>query len=391
MLSNKQINMLECLFLLIPIFRPIILEYFTSSIHFFSLYTYFALAYLLIHILTSKKYKYTLKNCDITLYAIAILFSSVINSGNYNEEFDFLINSFLCVSICIIYSDKFDILIRSLMIVSEICVYSNLISIVIFPNGLYTRSVSGYSSTTEWILGVTNYFIQWMIPSIIIAWIYCYFEKRWLRTLLLSSAIVITEILKGSGTCVTGIVLFLGLMLIPFADLIFTPIRSVVIATTMLIIILFFRTIDFFKPLILFLGKDMTFSNRTFIWDNALDSITGAPILGHGLLDNDSMVSYLGSMPSGIRWEGATHCHNQFLQIIFQGGFVAFLLFLCVIVMIIRKARLNWPAGSSKIAVYAVATYIIIGITEVFSYPLMTFIFPLLYLYLCVEEKEIIK
>ena len=44
MLSNKQINMLECLFLLIPIFRPIILEYFTSSIHFFSLYTYFALA-----------------------------------------------------------------------------------------------------------------------------------------------------------------------------------------------------------------------------------------------------------------------------------------------------------------------------------------------------------
>lgn len=63
-------------------------------------------------------------------------------------------------------------------------------------------------------------------------------------------------------------------------------------------------------------GKDATFSNRTFIWAKAVQKISGSPIFGSGA---DNLVS------------GGTHmlqAHNQWLNIIIEGGYVSFALFL---------------------------------------------------------------
>lgn len=64
-----------------------------------------------------------------------------------------------------------------------------------------------------------------------------------------------------------------------------------------------------------FFGKDATFSNRTFIWANAVQKIGSSPIFGSGA---DNLVS------------GGTHmlqAHNQWLNVIIEGGYVSFALF----------------------------------------------------------------
>ncbi|KAA8827011.1 O-antigen ligase domain-containing protein [Bifidobacterium tissieri] len=285
-----------------------------------------------------------------------------------------------------VYRDSLTTLIRVLMLHCEICVYGNFLTLLIAPEGLYSRSVSAYGVSQEWFLGVDNYFVQWLFPALVIAWVYnTYFTKE-ARGMVLSFVTLLTEFMHGSATGIVGVTLFFILMVVPKAGYFFTPIRSIVIASSVWLLIVIFRIVNIFAPIVLKLGKNLTFSGRLAIWDNAIIAISHNPVFGYGVLTNDEMVQYLGLSSNGL-WTGATHCHNQILQIAFQGGLIALLLFLTVIVLILKKSINNWPSKQSQIASYAISAYIIMCTTEIFIFPVMFVIFPLMYLVLSREEK----
>lgn len=362
--------------LLIPVFLPISIDYFTTSLHLYRFSTYVVVAVLLIRFVINKR-----APSAITAFALAmqawILLSTAIGGGDTNTALMTLLRIGIACVVFDVYRDHLSTLLRVLMIHSELCVYGNFLTILIAPNGLYSRSISAYGASEEWLLGVDNYFVQWLFPALVIAWIYnTYFHSR-NRGFALSIIVLLTEFMHGSATGIVGVVLFFALMLVPEVRHFFTPIRSIAISCIIWLLIVIFRIVNIFAPIVLRLGKNLTFSGRLAIWDNAIHAITINPVIGYGVLTNDEMVQYLGLSSNGL-WTGATHCHDQLLQIAFQGGMVALLLFFTVLGILVKKSIAQWPNKQAQIAVYAVSAYIIMCTTEIFIYPVMFIIFPLM-------------
>ncbi len=368
---------LVCFLLLIPIFQPIYLEVVLSPIKIYLLLALAGLAYAVFEVI-GRREKISTISIVMILYVCTLMFSTILGKGYFQGALIYAIRISLLVLIFEMYSDKIGVLLKSLMVHSEICVYLNFLTILIAPDGFFSRNNSAYGMTQEWFLGADNAFAMWLVPALIISWIYNEYFKNKARCVLLTIVVVITEIIQGSATGIVGVVLFLILILFPFIKQLFTPIKGILLAGAAFSTIVLFRNVDFLEPIMEFLGKDVTFTGRVVIWDNAIKSISNNPILGYGVLVNDEMISYLGKMRFGIA-EGATHCHCQFLQVAFQGGMVACVLFALVYVFAIRENRKVWQYRISRYGVYGLIVYTVMGITEVLDNPLMLLLFPLSY------------
>lgn len=96
---------------------------------------------------------------------------------------------------------------------------------------------------------------------------------------------------------------------------------------TVSIAILQSNFIGVFDGLLQFLGKDMTFSARTYIWEQAIQLIPRKVLLGHGT--SDFYVNILG---------GVEHpAHNEVLNLLFRGGVAALICFLIILFILIRR------------------------------------------------------
>lgn len=121
-------------------------------------------------------------------------------------------------------------------------------------------------------------------------------------------------------------------------------------------------------------GKDATFSNRTFIWSKAVQKISSSPIFGCGA---DNLVS------------GGTHmlqAHNQWLNIIIEGGYVSFALFLIglfISVSILYKSKAErWY----KPLVICISAILIGSLAEIQTY--VPFIYLIFDLPILLRENE---
>lgn len=76
------------------------------------------------------------------------------------------------------------------------------------------------------------------------------------------------------------------------------------------------------------LGKDMTFTGRTDMWDAALHVITRSPIWGYGYADRDWYLSNMSTRAIGA--------HNYILNNLIYGGAIALLLYVIMIYLSIR-------------------------------------------------------
>lgn len=372
-ISKKQA---KCFILLMPIFCPIYLDYITASIHFYSILQYIAYIYIIIGLIKTKK-----RISIVTLLAIImqswILISTILGNGYLDEATSLFLRITYPFLLFDFYRDQFKLLLKQLMLHSELCIYINLFTLLIAPNGFLSRSNIAYGMTQEWFLGADAYFIMWILPALIIAWAYAYIFKRKRKAIMISLAAIITEIVRGSGTGIIVLSLFFIVLIIPIIKKILTPYRSVLIGVIAFLCIIFLREFDLIVPILNLLEKDITFTGRITIWDNAINCIINNPIFGYGILTNDAMVQYLGKSSTGI-WVGATHCHSQLLQTAFQGGIVAALLLFCIIGVVTCKSARIWPNKLSNLSGLAIALYIIMSITEVFSFPIMYMIFPLI-------------
>lgn len=363
--------------LLLPIFQPIYLEVVLSPAKIYPLLALVCLAYVVYEVIAKRK-KISGITIVIMIYACVLVISTIMGDGYFNQAFIYAVRISLLVLIFEIFANKVGILLKCLMLHSEICVYLNFLTILIAPEGFLSRSNSAYGMTEEWFLGADNAFAMWLVPALIIAWIYSEYYKSKVRCLLLTIVILTTEIIKGSATGIVGVVLFLILISFPYVKHILTPIKGMIVAFTAFVIIVLIRNVDFMEPIMEFFGKDMTFTGRMVIWENAVEAIKERPVLGHGVLINDEMVSYLGRTDLGIA-EGSTHCHCQFLQMAFQGGFIAVILLVLIYIFVIKESRMKWGIRVTRYGLYGLIVYTVMGIVEVLENPLMLLLFPLCY------------
>lgn len=137
------------------------------------------------------------------------------------------------------------------------------------------------------------------------------------------------SIMVGSMTAVTCIILFILLCLIPSAYLRRTGVKVLLLFIAFFQIFVCFsgNGIEHNEFAVWFvedvLGKDITFTYRTHMWDSALRVIAESPLIGYGFPDKDWYLAHMTSFAIGP--------HNILLATLIYGGVIAFAIYLYIL------------------------------------------------------------
>lgn len=155
---------------------------------------------------------------------------------------------------------------------------------------------------------------------------------------------VLSLIRAWAATCLLIFIVFLALLLLRKwkALRILTPFTSLMMNVVVISAIIVFQIQKYFSWLIEgILKKTMTLSGRVYIWRSALANIMEKPIFGHGTVDGGrlSINTYRIGLSSSTFFS-----HNALLEILIQGGIVAFVLF--VVIYLVAHLQLGKSNGS---------------------------------------------
>lgn len=392
-IKKKSLTMF---FLTLPIFKPMCMGFFsvTNTLYFWlSILTWL---YIVLNIIQKRINISFMTQLIVSLESIVFI-STLINHGSLRNSFDSVIALTyvaLLVNWCVEEKESSS-MIASMMLHLEICTYVNLVTLLLKPDGFFSRAHNAYGRTQEWFLGSDHYFILWALPAFLMAWIYREYTGKSFRSMMLIILTGVTQLIRGSTTGLIGVAIFFVWMLLPFIRKVLTPFRCVVLAGILFVCIVYLQSSDFLKPIIVgVLGKDMTYTNRLEIWDNSFKAILAKPLFGRGVLYNEQIVDLLGRLKNGFRWEGAVHCHCQYLEVGFKSGLVGLTLYITAIVSAFAKCKKSEYRRVAQAATVCLFILCIISITEVYEYSRMylLFILPYYLTEICYQlESEIIK
>lgn len=280
----------------------------------------------------------------------------------------------------------------------DIYIFINLCTILLFPGGLYqiipddSNASIAYSC---WFLGYKNPQIRVILPLLFVRFLHDFLNKNKLsvRSWLCMAFAVASTLITQSGTGITGLTVFLGILLIAvFWEKIYKYFFSIkVIIALVIIAVVFFvvNQIQFSNNVLSdvienFYGKSLTFTARTSIWTSALSLISQAPIIGYGY-NNSTGFAELFS----FYWPVA-HPHNYYLYLFMSGGIILFALFVIIVVYLIKQLKTTNHEIVVKICSAFLSAVFIMGITE----SLTDFVFLYSMMYICCyipAHKRILK
>jgi O-antigen ligase len=185
------------------------------------------------------------------------------------------------------------------------------------------------------------------------------------------SCIAIT-IIVGSMTAATGIIIFLLLCLIPSSSLKRLAIGGLFFAVALFQLLVCFNGngIEHSETAVWFvedvLGKDITFTYRTHMWDSALRVIAESPLFGYGFPDKDWYLANMTSFAIGP--------HNILLATLIYGGIITFGIYLYLLVRsTLNAANVHNFHGDCLTA--AIAVSCLMMLMEAYPVPLVFCLF----------------
>jgi O-antigen ligase len=192
-------------------------------------------------------------------------------------------------------------------------------------------SVTGMKN---WLLGDRNLFGLYVLPLMIVSLLDDLLRDRWLsKFTIICSVLGIAELLYVfSATSVTSVGVFvIGLVIMRFfprvSSTVMIYIWSVAMPAVLFFAIVIFRLQERFAWFIEgVLGKTLTFTGRTAIWDYVIDSFSSSPAMGHGLH------AYIATL-NGFDF---AHAHDLYLSVLYNSGVIGLGCLLLFLLMSIR-------------------------------------------------------
>lgn len=128
------------------------------------------------------------------------------------------------------------------------------------------------------------------------------------------------------------------------------------------------------------LGKDMTFTYRTHMWDSALRVFFNSPIWGYGFVDSDWFRAHMTNRAIGA--------HNYILNTMVYGGILLLALYILIALRSIwHLIRINDTCSIRMIAAFGVMC--IMMLFEVYETPLVFLMLTIMYYYPGLESSQI--
>lgn len=224
---------------------------------------------------------------------------------------------------------------QSLIFMSKMYIVVNLLTIVLFPKGIITTNLGASVERANWFLGSKNNQTNYLLLSSIVLLLFSDTKKDKRRSIVyialaLFSIVVTDEFgLRFMGGSSTGIVaigfVFMVTVLFYFLDekvhFNIKPFLVYVISIGVNVVLITGTTVSAIKYIIEdVLGKNTTFSNRTYIWERVLYYIYNNPYIGYG----EQQLWFAVRLSNKL--DGTTYVYNMFLKLILDFGIVGFVL-----------------------------------------------------------------
>lgn len=209
----------------------------------------------------------------------------------------------------------------------------NTATIFIFPNAMYPNNGGRWVC---WFLGEDNGGYFYYIIASILAMLYCHYcaKKVTLIAVIdwISAFIFVfhNDIATGILSQILWLFLVVGYQFKGFKKLLKARYALCLLVGGFIALVLLRQFI--FASVIEKLGRDITLSHRTHIWDRTIRLIMKRPVFGYGICDGDLYANMIGM-------KGITMAHNWMLIQGFNGGIVAIILYVMQVIAAIREAR----------------------------------------------------
>lgn len=288
------------------------------------------------------------------LFEAVLLFSDFINGAAILTDVKFFLSGFALIEAFrfTIEKNRLDDAINTCLFHLGLFVVINLITIILYRDGLYYDD-RGWG--TNYFLGYRNLNIYTYLPFVCFGGIkYRNSNKNRPLIIFFLSIISVSIILSGSSTSLVIIaVIWFGYLFVSKKEIprFIRPNYAFVYSLILSFLFILFQFQNQFNHLIGYVfQKDSTFSQRVFIWKFALVNIEQHPIIGNG----NSSFSW-GS------YFDAAQCHNRFLDIMYMGGIILFVLF----VFMVLYATCNYNCnGNMNLFVYVFWGYAVLFLLE---------------------------
>lgn len=265
-------------------------------------------------------------------YEATLLFSTLINNGDY---WNLAVECGSVLAVCM-FVDLMSVrnaraMVKAFLYLFAAEVIANLITVIAFPEGMYKTP----RFWQNWLLGYDNTHYTVILPLLCVFAVWAERSNiptitQFLIILLFSVSVFITW----SGASMVAVTVWVILWIVTKtkagANLLNVR-RIVLLHGGFFFLIVIGRMQYLFKWLIVdVLRKNLTFNGRTSRWDIVLEMFRYKPLLGWGVVDTEL---------TRTRLAGLSHCHNHFLQILYESGLFGMVFFLAAILILDRPLK----------------------------------------------------
>lgn len=372
-------NYLKYVFVLIPFFlsMTVIEQIFPSLSQVLLVYKLLAFGYIFYKYITNNK----ISRLDIALgaYCCIWIISAYFNNNNLFEIIKEIINIYAIMMIIeyAFYKEEYKKIINTLNVILFVLFTFNLIGIILYPNGLYTTT-SDYGNVARYnFLGLDNQITPLILVDLMMIFIGLYINqyKFTIFKILSLLLVFVNTILLASGTAMLGIVFTIISFFVGKLQKKYINIASCMfIVFCLFLFVVIFRFQEVFAFIIEdILEKDLSLSNRTEIWDRAIELIKLKPIIGYGCTTFAKIII-------------DRNAHNFYLQILLQTGFIGVMTYFIIFKEALKGFWRNRKEDIIMILIVSLSGYMLCSISEVYNQ-----IWIILILTFCYNSEKLIR
>lgn len=342
----------------------------------FTLFQYSAMVYiLLLYIFKNGK----ISTFDIILwsYLILTLIATYISGTDMGEAITFTSNIFFVV---LWFKTIFQLedlgRLKAFVIGLNFLQIINFVFMLVFYGGAqYANSATTMGTVGHvYLLGYDNGLLMYVLPTIVLNY-YLNYKTHECKYNIFSFIISMQVIISGSITGIIALILVALFFNVESLSKLFSGIKGVIISILAFIGLASLTIQQWFSPILESLGKGLTLSGRTEIWQWSYDLIQKSPLIGYGYDTERARTIFFWRI-------GISAAHSQLLDLLLQSGIIGFSLYLFMYVRSQRMAVKNYKISKYKywkLLSTVVMIFFFVMIVESYSsyasYPLLFVLF----------------
>lgn len=254
-----------------------------------------------------------------------------------------IIVSALLVSV---YRNNLVGLIKNIRLYLEFLVIINLFFVLRYPTGFYETETFKHSN---WFLGYKSSLQCYVIPLVCFAWLESSYSGKRLHFFFIMTLCFIEALLCGNMMLTVGLAIIIVLYLAKLYKVtkIMNGVTYIIANATINVLLVGLNQIitrfSWMQSFLTVLGKTNAISGRTTVlWPKALRMIGERPLFGYGVYPGEWYVNIFGN-------RSMSHVHNQFLQVLLDGGLVLLFVYVLWVIYTAKKLTNSKELKSSQI------------------------------------------